>query len=160
VLKSLQGTDIHISFEYNANFINSARVLASDLMIGNGVMHVIDNVLAPNLTTAQPNPTTYTQDPVLPTAGGDQSFNSSAAPYTTFLPGMVVTESSTAANSTTGAAGLGAGGSMTGSSTSTAATSTKKSAAGSTRASTYGGGVVAMSWIALGLVSAGFAWAL
>jgi transforming growth factor-beta-induced protein len=66
-LTTLTNQSLQIISIDNAYFVNSARILTSDLLISNGVMHVIDNVLSPNLTTAQPNPTSATQMPVLPT---------------------------------------------------------------------------------------------
>jgi len=89
---SPDGQDLEFLFIDNSLFVNSARILQSDLLINNGVMHVIDNVLNVNSTTAVPNPTSATQIPVLPTTGS--SFNSSDAPYTTFLPDVVPTSTS------------------------------------------------------------------
>lgn len=42
VLKSLQGGNLAITFASNSIFVNSARVLQQDLLLSNGVMHVID----------------------------------------------------------------------------------------------------------------------
>lgn len=53
-LKSIQGTDLTISFSSNSYFVNSARIITSDLLISGGVIHVIDNVLNPNMASASP----------------------------------------------------------------------------------------------------------
>ena len=120
VLESITGGSLTISFSSNSWFINSARLLTSDLLLANGVMHVIDNVLSPSETTAKPNPSLATQVPVLSTAG---SFNISAAPFTTFLPNTINTNAPT---STAGgdSYGGGPGATTTGNSAATA-TATK-----------------------------------
>lgn len=137
-LPTLYGNkSLTVSFIDNAYFINSARIITSDLLISNGVMHVIDNVLSPNATAAAPNPTSATQVPVLPTTG-TVSFNSSAAPFTTDLPELMAGTSSTvvtmhggAASGTAAQATVGGGqaASTTSAAASTSATSTSGAAA-------------------------------
>ncbi|KAF2814608.1 FAS1 domain-containing protein, partial [Mytilinidion resinicola] len=46
-LTTLAGESLTISFSSNSLFVNSARILTQDLLIANGVMHVIDAVLDP-----------------------------------------------------------------------------------------------------------------
>lgn len=87
-LTTVNGGTITIRFSSNAYFVNGARVLNTDLMIAGGVMHVIDNVLAPDQAAATPQPSLGTQVPALATGG---VFNISSAPFTTFLPNTVNT---------------------------------------------------------------------
>ncbi|KAI7339160.1 hypothetical protein KC315_g1373 [Hortaea werneckii] len=101
-LRTLQGNNLTMSFNSNSYFLNSARITTTDILIANGVIHVIDNVLSPNVTTAMPNPTSFTQAPVLPTTGVS-NFNSSMAPFTTFLPDYVPSSSSNTATASDGA---------------------------------------------------------
>lgn len=89
-LQTLQGGSVTLTFASNSWFVNSARILTSDLLLANGVMHVLDNVLDPNITSIQPNPTSATQPPVLQTTTA-ADFNSSMAPFTTYLPNEVMT---------------------------------------------------------------------
>ena len=42
VLKSLQGGNLTITLASNSVFVNNARVIQQDLLISNGVMHVIE----------------------------------------------------------------------------------------------------------------------
>lgn len=42
VLKSLQGGNLSINVASNSIFVNNARILQQDLLISNGVLHVID----------------------------------------------------------------------------------------------------------------------
>jgi transforming growth factor-beta-induced protein len=51
--KTLQGGNVHISFNGVDLFINGARVVAADVKASNGVIHAIDTVLVPSLTMAQ-----------------------------------------------------------------------------------------------------------
>ncbi|TKA67859.1 hypothetical protein B0A55_08410 [Friedmanniomyces simplex] len=143
---TLQGTNVTLDYTWNAYFVNSARITASDILIANGVMHVIDNVLTPDKNATQPNPTTYTQMPVLPTTMADgEQFNSSAAPFTTFMPNIVSTASADA-NATSdgsGAGGFGAAATATGSSSSNnrSTSNGKTSGAESSRQTAHAGGV-------------------
>ncbi|CZR58620.1 uncharacterized protein PAC_08512 [Phialocephala subalpina] len=89
-LETLNGTPITISFSSNSFFVNSARILTSDLLLANGVMHVLDNVLSPGSTGEKPNPSLATQVPVLST-GAPGGFNVSQAPFTSSLPNAVIT---------------------------------------------------------------------
>ncbi len=42
VLKSLQGGNLTVTFASNSIFVNSAKVIQQDLLISNGVLHVLD----------------------------------------------------------------------------------------------------------------------
>jgi len=55
-LKTLQGKKVSITFIYNSLFINQARVVQQDLLLSNGVLHIIDSVLSPNASNAQADP--------------------------------------------------------------------------------------------------------
>jgi transforming growth factor-beta-induced protein len=52
-VKTLNGKRAHLSFNGNDLFIEGAKVVAADVEASNGVIHVIDTVLVPNLTLAQ-----------------------------------------------------------------------------------------------------------
>ncbi|KAL8940818.1 MAG: hypothetical protein Q9216_002607 [Gyalolechia sp. 2 TL-2023] len=60
---ALSGGDLMITMEDGDVFVNSARVLIPDVLVANGVIHVIDNVLNPNNTEAMPDPTASVQTP-------------------------------------------------------------------------------------------------
>ncbi|RFU31187.1 hypothetical protein B7463_g5183, partial [Scytalidium lignicola] len=63
-----QGTKLRITHINNNVYVNSAQLLQSDILIENGVLHIIDNVLNWQDTTALPNATIPTQSPVFPSA--------------------------------------------------------------------------------------------
>ncbi|KAL8899293.1 MAG: hypothetical protein Q9207_006270 [Kuettlingeria erythrocarpa] len=60
---ALAGGDLRITVSDAGVFVNSAKVLIPDVLVANGVVHVIDNVLNPNNTSAEPEPTASTQLP-------------------------------------------------------------------------------------------------
>ena len=55
------GQSLTVTSEDSKVFINSAQVIATDIIVSNGVMHVIDNVLNPSNATVVENPTAATQ---------------------------------------------------------------------------------------------------
>lgn len=141
-LRTLAGETLSISMIANSRFVNSARILTPDLLISNGVVHVLDNVLSPDDASAVPQPTRATQVPVLSI---NTQFSISQAPFTTFMPWAVVTD----VPATTGSAGMGIG-TGTGTGAAAAATSTQKGGAGR-----VAGGADGMPWF--GLAVAGVA---
>ena len=90
VLKTRQGGNLTITFASNSLFVNSARVLQEDLLISNGVLHIIDNILDYNATNVRPVPAIPTQPAVL--QGAPLSGN--VLPYASDLPTSVSSFSS------------------------------------------------------------------
>ena len=50
IVTTLEGTDVIITINSMGVYINNARVTIADLIADNGVVHVIDAVLLPNVT--------------------------------------------------------------------------------------------------------------
>ena len=69
----------------NSVFVNSAHIDQMDILLSNGVIHVIDNVLSPNDTAARPIPSLATQLPVI--AGTELAGGS--VPFTMDFPASV-----------------------------------------------------------------------
>ena len=90
VLKTRQGGNLTITFASNSLFVNSARVLQEDLLISNGVLHIIDNILDYNASNVRPVPAIPTQPAVL--QGAPLSGN--VLPYASDLPTSVSSFSS------------------------------------------------------------------
>ncbi|EEP79688.1 predicted protein [Uncinocarpus reesii 1704] len=55
-LSTEAGEDLHLSVINGSAFVNSAKIVSTDLLVNNGVAHVISDVLNPDNTTAKPEP--------------------------------------------------------------------------------------------------------
>jgi transforming growth factor-beta-induced protein len=94
---TLQGGSVTVEVEDGNVFANSAQVGIADIIIANGVMHVVNNVLNPSNSTATPIPTATSQAVAL--AGAAEA---STVPFTS---GNVPT--TTGPSTSTGTAGAG-----------------------------------------------------
>jgi len=98
-----QGENITILHSGNNVYINSAQLLQADILIANGILHVIDNVLNPQGPGAMPNPAIASQAPVYASASSVSNLPfTSDIPCTTACP--VTTHSSSSSASKTAAA--------------------------------------------------------
>ncbi|KAE8441548.1 hypothetical protein EG329_004856 [Mollisiaceae sp. DMI_Dod_QoI] len=67
VLKTAQGSKVTITIRGNETFVNQAKIISSDLLVANGVVHTIDSLLDQNnITTPPPLPPAQTQGPTTP----------------------------------------------------------------------------------------------
>ncbi|KAK3937691.1 FAS1 domain-containing protein [Diplogelasinospora grovesii] len=98
--RTLSGSDVRFTVEDGNVFVNSAKVVQPNVLVANGVVHVIDNVLNPQNTTATPDPTASTQSPAFSGAS-----STGGTPFTSGVP----TPSSTAPVATATGAGSGGG---------------------------------------------------
>lgn len=76
-LTTLNGGQVTVTIDQGNVFVNSAEVEVADVLVSNGVVHVIDNVLNPGNSTARPDVTASTQ---LPAFSGASS--ASDVPFT------------------------------------------------------------------------------
>ncbi|MCJ1471764.1 hypothetical protein MMC13_000404 [Lambiella insularis] len=58
MLPTMQGNNVTITMMNGSVFVNSAMVILPDVLVANGVVHVIDAVLNPSATTLMPNAST------------------------------------------------------------------------------------------------------
>ncbi|KAI9815564.1 MAG: hypothetical protein M1827_002698 [Pycnora praestabilis] len=142
ILKSLQGGNLSISFASNSFYVNSAKIIQQDILLSNGIMHVIDNVLDPNATAVLPNPAIPTQPPII------QGSMIDIVPFSSDLPSTVsssfVSTAASAAPTTTGE-GSAASSTLSGAAASTtdgSASPTKTKKAGAGRVERRGLGLV------------------
>ena len=100
VLRTSGGGNATVRDASNSLFVNNAKLLQSDVLIANGVIHILDNILDPNVTNATPNPMVATQVPVL--AGSSVPrvpFTELVPPSTSSVFTSTSTESSTSLDS-------------------------------------------------------------
>lgn len=102
---TLAGPNVTITISDDDVFVNSAKVVIPDVLVANGVVHVIDGVLNPNATAAAPNPEAETQSAAFPGAS-----SLATVPFTSGVPAPTVAIGGGAG----GAAGGGGGGQETG----------------------------------------------
>jgi Fasciclin domain len=62
-LETLNGENVTITVSNGTVYVNSAMVIQADVLVANGVVHVIDNVLNPMNATATADPSMETQAP-------------------------------------------------------------------------------------------------
>ncbi|RBR26513.1 uncharacterized protein FIESC28_00699 [Fusarium coffeatum] len=84
-LSTLAGEKTYIRQVGNEKFINSAKIITTDILISNGILHIISNVNNPMDADAVPNPTMWAQAPVFQSAQADDVFHS-AIPCTANCP--------------------------------------------------------------------------
>ncbi|KAK5991125.1 Fasciclin-like arabinogalactan protein [Cladobotryum mycophilum] len=83
----------------NNKYINSAQIVQPDILLANGILHIISDVLNPDANLAIPNPTAVTQPPVFPVSTVKNAFTS-ALPCTTDCPVTTTADNSTIATTT------------------------------------------------------------
>lgn len=81
----------------NNKFVNSAQIIQPDILIANGIMHLIADVLNPDEPSIAPNASAPTQPPAFPVSVASHPF-SSALPCTSDCP--TSTESTRASKTT------------------------------------------------------------
>ena len=82
ILRTAQGANVSITKADNSLFANSARVIQAEILIPNGVLHAIDNVLDYNATNGLPDPALGSQMPVLQ----GSALDGDTVPFTQYLP--------------------------------------------------------------------------
>jgi Fasciclin domain len=102
-LTTVSGGSVNITVTNGTVYVNSAKVIVPDVLVANGVVHVIDGVLNPNGTGQTANPTTTTVAFSGASSATDVPFTSGVSQSTTLTetPSRPLTTSSSSA----GAAG-------------------------------------------------------
>ncbi len=77
---------LYITRAGNNLYIDQAQVIQPDILIANGVVHMIDGVMNPKDATATPNPALGTQPPVFALTGATATGTGAPLPFTSYLP--------------------------------------------------------------------------
>ncbi|KAL3965035.1 hypothetical protein ACCO45_002039 [Purpureocillium lilacinum] len=90
----------------NNKYVNSAQIVQPDILIANGILHLVSDVLNPDADTVAPNPTLGTQVPVFPVSSAKDAFTSALpcstdCPVTTSATGTDASGAATATTSST-----------------------------------------------------------
>jgi uncharacterized surface protein with fasciclin (FAS1) repeats len=91
-------------------YVNSAKVITPNVLVGNGVVHVIDNVLNPGNRTAVPNYTATSDSPAFSGASSatGEVFTSGVASATTTVETGAVASATMSGSSSSSSSGLAA----------------------------------------------------
>ncbi|CAM1502628.1 Fc.00g074040.m01.CDS01 [Cosmosporella sp. VM-42] len=111
-LDTAEGGKVNIQVDNGAVYVNEAKVIIPDVLIANGVVHVIDGVLNPNATNTRADPSATTTTPAFSgaTSAGDGGvpFTSNVAPPSETASGLTTSTSVEAGVHATAAVALGA----------------------------------------------------
>lgn len=92
-IATVNGGSVTISVIDGAVFVNSAQVVIADVLVANGVVHVIDGVLNPSNAEATPNPST-----TAPAFPGASTASDGSTPFTSGVSGSPTTTSAPSAS--------------------------------------------------------------
>ncbi|KAK6218111.1 urea active transporter [Pestalotiopsis sp. IQ-011] len=81
------GPPVHVHRAGNNVYVNSAQVVQSDILLDNGILHILDNALSPDAPSAAPYANVSgPQPPVFAGAVNASTMVVTALPFTTALP--------------------------------------------------------------------------
>ena len=90
----------HVLRAGNNAYIDRSQLIQPDILIANGVIHMVDGVLNPDAPGVQPDPAIGTQPPVFPQTGATSTGSRVATPFLTALPCTVSCPVPTTASAT------------------------------------------------------------
>jgi uncharacterized surface protein with fasciclin (FAS1) repeats len=106
---TLGGENVTISIINDEVFVNSAKVTVPNVLVANGVVHVIDAVLNPSNTTAMPNPSESTAAPAFSGASSTDAGLTSGVPTPTQTAATESAPGATSSSSSGGAMPMATG---------------------------------------------------
>ncbi|KAL2758919.1 hypothetical protein ACRALDRAFT_1080545 [Sodiomyces alcalophilus JCM 7366] len=80
------GEKVHITRFINDIYVNSAKIIQTDLLVANGIIQMIDSVLNADQHDARPDVTRSAQIPVFTATGQTATGTAAAVPFTSELP--------------------------------------------------------------------------
>ena len=105
-LKTVGGQNITVRIENGTVFVNNAKVVTPDVLVSNGVVHVLDEVLNPNNTSAAPSASATAGSP-----GFSGASSASNVPFTSGVasPSSTIGGGASAASSAAGSSSSSSG---------------------------------------------------
>jgi hypothetical protein len=85
-LTTAESGQLLITRHNNYVYVNAAEIIQTDILLSNGLVHMIDNVLNPDLEAALPNLNTTAQPPAFTLMGATATGTSVPTPFTSNLP--------------------------------------------------------------------------
>ncbi|GAB1317673.1 FAS1 domain-containing protein [Madurella fahalii] len=85
-LTAADNGELHITRHTNFIYVNSAQIIQTDILISNGLVHMIDNVLNPDRSAARPDVSTTAQAPAFTPVGATATGTTVPTPFTSNLP--------------------------------------------------------------------------
>ncbi|KAF9871420.1 beta-ig-h3 fasciclin [Colletotrichum karsti] len=82
----VNGKSLEVTLFNNDIFIESARIIQTDILIANGVVQVLDAVLNVNSNNTSPNVSAVTQTPVFTLIGETETGTAAPTPFASALP--------------------------------------------------------------------------
>ena len=76
----------HVLRAGNNAYVDRSQIIQPDILIANGVVHMVDGVLNPDAPGVLPDPAVGTQPPVFPQSGATSTGSRVATPFVTALP--------------------------------------------------------------------------
>lgn len=76
----------HVLRAGNNAYIDRSQLVQPDILVANGVVHMVDGVLNPDAPDVQPDPAVGTQPPVFPQTGATSTGSRVETPFLTALP--------------------------------------------------------------------------
>ncbi|KAM6535365.1 hypothetical protein FALCPG4_004937 [Fusarium falciforme] len=101
-----QGKRLQIRQIGNEMFVNSAKIISTDILISNGILHIITNVNNPDDADAVPNPNLWAQTPVFRNSHVDNVFQTAIPCTTLCITDLHMTPKATATKENVDAAAM------------------------------------------------------
>ncbi|KAF4466502.1 Transforming growth factor-beta-induced ig-h3 [Fusarium albosuccineum] len=91
------GQKVHVRQIGNEKFVNSAKIISTDILLSNGILHIISNVNNPLAPNAAPDPDRWAQAPVFHRSEVDNVFQTAIPCTTNCMNNVYMTPKATAA---------------------------------------------------------------
>ncbi|KAK6435196.1 hypothetical protein LTR95_008616 [Oleoguttula sp. CCFEE 5521] len=145
---ALAGGNLTITVTDGEVFVNRARVINADILLANGVLHVIDSVLSPNDTMAGNGTQTEPANAYSASAGTEVPYTSGLPAASTTIAALVTTNSAVASGYTTptGAVGVNPAGNPSASASKSSSAGAAAMTAGVGAAALFGGAAFIAGW--------------